>query len=139
MATDEIRRWGEEDEKQKRISMNWYVAKLIFRILCEQGLHKSQFDEQLWLFQADCDEDAFEKARAKGFLEEVSFQGCETGRVSWQFLDVVDINRIGVISDGLNLSSRTDETEDPIGYMISIARRAESIQQQAVFSGVNHY
>lgn len=27
--------------------MNWYVAKLIFRITCDNGNHQPQFDEQL--------------------------------------------------------------------------------------------
>ncbi|RYY10197.1 MAG: DUF4288 domain-containing protein, partial [Chitinophagaceae bacterium] len=27
--------------------MNWYLAKLIFRIVCGQGNHTPQFDEQL--------------------------------------------------------------------------------------------
>ncbi|MFA6946933.1 MAG: DUF4288 domain-containing protein, partial [Pedobacter sp.] len=33
--------------------MNWYVAKLIFRITCRNGNHQPQFDEQLRLISAE--------------------------------------------------------------------------------------
>ncbi|MEP7129294.1 MAG: DUF4288 domain-containing protein, partial [Chitinophagales bacterium] len=29
--------------------MNWYLAKIVFRIICGDGLHQPQFDEQLRL------------------------------------------------------------------------------------------
>ena len=32
--------------------MNWYLAKIVYRIICGQGNHTAQFDEQLRLIQA---------------------------------------------------------------------------------------
>jgi hypothetical protein len=33
--------------------MNWYVAKLVFRVISGNGDHNAQFDEQLRLINAD--------------------------------------------------------------------------------------
>ena len=32
--------------------MNWYLSKLVFRIVCGDGQHRAQFDEQLRLIAA---------------------------------------------------------------------------------------
>jgi hypothetical protein len=41
--------------------MNWYVAKLIFRITCFIGNHQPQFDEQLRLISASGEKEAKKK------------------------------------------------------------------------------
>ena len=38
--------------------MNWYLTKMVFRIICGDGSHKAQFDEQLRLIHANSKEDA---------------------------------------------------------------------------------
>ena len=40
--------------------MNWYVAKLVFRVISGAGDHQAQFDEQLRLINADNELSAFE-------------------------------------------------------------------------------
>ena len=35
--------------------MKWYLAKLVYRIICGEGNHKPQFDEQLRLIYAEDD------------------------------------------------------------------------------------
>ncbi|HEV3251858.1 MAG TPA: DUF4288 domain-containing protein, partial [Puia sp.] len=42
--------------------MNWYLAKIVFRIICGEGQHIPQFDEQLRLIEAGNEVEAFEKA-----------------------------------------------------------------------------
>ena len=41
--------------------MNWYIAKIVFRIITGDGNHMPQFDEQLRLINANNEEEAFEK------------------------------------------------------------------------------
>ena len=53
--------------------MNWYLAKLVFRILCGDGKHTAQFDEQLRLILAGSKEEAFHKAQAIGKNDEEMF------------------------------------------------------------------
>ena len=44
--------------------MNWFLAKIVYRIVCGDGDHTPQFDEQLRLVQATDESSAFEKAKA---------------------------------------------------------------------------
>ena len=46
--------------------MNWYLAKIVYRIICGNGDHAAQFDEQLRLIYATNKEDAFYKAQLTG-------------------------------------------------------------------------
>jgi hypothetical protein len=46
--------------------MNWYLAKIVYRIICGDGDHTAQFDEQLRLIYAANKEDAFYKAQHIG-------------------------------------------------------------------------
>ncbi len=46
--------------------MKWYLAKLVFRIICGEGEHTAQFDEQLRLIKANNKEEAFHKAKRVG-------------------------------------------------------------------------
>ena len=48
------------------IEMNWYVAKIVFRIISGEGNHNAQFDEQLRLISAEDERQAFEKATVLG-------------------------------------------------------------------------
>ncbi|MEK7225456.1 MAG: DUF4288 domain-containing protein, partial [Bacteroidota bacterium] len=50
--------------------MNWYLAKIVFRIVCGDGNHLAQFDEQLRLIRADKREEALLKAQLLGSREE---------------------------------------------------------------------
>ena len=52
--------------------MNWYLSKIIFRIICGEGRHTPQFDEQLRLIAATDEQQAFEKAMAIGEKETLS-------------------------------------------------------------------
>ena len=49
--------------------MNWYLAKINFQIICGNGHHKPQFDEQLRLIHAGDSLEAFYKARLVGESE----------------------------------------------------------------------
>jgi hypothetical protein len=46
--------------------MNCYLAKIVYRIICGEGKHMPQFDEQLRLIYAEDDFHAFQKARIIG-------------------------------------------------------------------------
>lgn len=41
--------------------MNWYIAKIVFKISSENTEHRPQFDEQLRLIAAESEEAAFLK------------------------------------------------------------------------------
>jgi hypothetical protein len=97
--------------------MNWYVAKIVFRILSGDGNHHAQFDEQLRLISAENEYEAFEKANNIGRLNQDSFMNNQSEPVRWQFIDVAELNQLGELSDGTELYYQIHEAADADLYM----------------------
>ena len=49
----------------KKQIMKWYLAKIVFQIICGDGKHTAQFDEQLRLIAAADEDEAFGKTLPK--------------------------------------------------------------------------
>jgi hypothetical protein len=92
--------------------MNWYVAKIVFRIISGDGNHHAQFDEQLRLISAENDCEAFEKASHIGFMNQDSFLNNQSEPVRWRFIDVAELNQLGSLEDGAELYYHIHETAD---------------------------
>lgn len=107
--------------------MNWYLAKLVFRIVCGNGSHTPQFDEQLRLIAAASKEEAFEKAQRMGNSEQETFYNRKQQLVQWQFINVSEIYQISDLIDGAELYSRIEEKEDPEAYIDVVNRKAQNI------------
>ncbi|MDN5285100.1 MAG: hypothetical protein JWR38_1374 [Mucilaginibacter sp.] len=97
--------------------MNWYVAKLVFRVISGDGDHQAQFDEQLRLISADTDLNAYEKANKIGHANQDSFKNIEKQTVKWQFIDVAELNQINELTDGAELYYHIHETPDADLYI----------------------
>jgi hypothetical protein len=97
--------------------MNWYVAKLVFRVISGDGDHQAQFDEQLRLIKAETELNAFEKANQIGHANQDSFKNIEKQTVKWQFIDVAELNRISEPADGTELYYNIHETPDAELYI----------------------
>lgn len=110
--------------------MNWYVAKLVFRIVCGDGRHAAQFDEQLRLFKAFTKQEALEKARERGAAEAVSFPNQHNQTVQWQFIDVSDLYLVHHVGDGAELYSRIEEKDNAADYETFVRQKAQHIAEQ---------
>lgn len=97
--------------------MNWYVAKIVFRIISGEGNHNAQFDEQLRLIQADNDKQAFEKASRLGKICQDNFTNNQKQTVQWQFIDVPEVNQLSELADGTELYYQINEPADANLYM----------------------
>jgi hypothetical protein len=97
--------------------MNWYVAKIVFRIISGDGNHHAQFDEQLRLINANDEQQAFEKATVIGINNQESFMNNQSQPVQWKFIDVAEINPLNDLSDGTELYYQIHEAPDPELYM----------------------
>ncbi|MDP2386433.1 MAG: DUF4288 domain-containing protein [Bacteroidota bacterium] len=110
--------------------MNWYISKLIFNILENNAESSSQFDEQLRMIQAVDKEEAFSIARVLGKNEEndplVSSGG--KNRVIWKFIDVVELNEIKELKNGMEIHSRVHEAEESKEYIKFAQYKAKTIQ-----------
>lgn len=108
--------------------MQWYLAKIVFRIVCGDGDHSPQFDEQLRLIDAADAEQAFEKARKLGSLEQDSFMNQSSQLVQWQFINIAELKKLASLTDGMELYSRVQEEENAKNYMNIINGKAEYIR-----------
>ncbi len=107
--------------------MQWYLAKIVFRILCGEGEHVAQFDEQLRLIAADNKEDAFRKAQEMGKQEEETFLNRKNQMVQWKFINVCELYKLSELIDGAELYSRIEERENAEAYVYTVNQKAENI------------
>lgn len=107
--------------------MNWYLAKIVYRIICGDGDHTAQFDEQLRLIFAANKEEAFFKAQQTGKNEEETFYNMKQEMVQWKFINVCELYRVGEMIDGAELYSRIEEKEDGDMYTDVVHKKAQGI------------
>ena len=117
------------DKHQKSFSMKWYVAKLVFQIICGEGKHVAQFDEQLRLVQADDEDNAFEKASILGISETDNFYNQRNQLVQWKFINISELYQLSLI-DGAELHSKISEVDDDFSYITLVNGKAEQIKQK---------
>lgn len=110
--------------------MKWYISKLIYQIICGDGQHTAQFDEQLRVIHAEDDMHAFQKARLLGHREEDSFLNNDNKPVHWKFIDVCELHQVSPLIDGAELYSRIHEQDDAAGFKKNIYRRATHLLEQ---------
>src|SRR3712207_6594892 len=107
--------------------MNWYLAKIVYQIICGNGAHKPQFDEQLRLVQAANEEEAFSKARKIGEAEQEVFYNQKQQLVQWRFVNVSELYQMDLV-DGAELYSKITEQDDAKTYVDVIRMKAEQLQ-----------
>lgn len=107
--------------------MNWYLAKMVFRIICGEGEHTAQFDEQLRLVSAKSKEEAFTKAQQLGTTEQDTFYNNKEQLVRWQFINVSELYQLSELIDGAELYSRIEERDNAESYIYTVNQKAENI------------
>lgn len=111
--------------------MNWYLAKIVYRIVCGDGHHVAQFDEQLRLIGATDKHEAFEKAVALGKREEDTFRNHLEQLVQWQFVNVPELYRLNELLDGAEIYSRISEVDDDHAYTSFIHHKAAQLRSES--------
>ncbi len=123
--------------------MQWFLAKIVFRVICGDGNHTPQFDEQLRLVTAHDEKEAFEKAYALGAEEQDSFLNNQQQLVQWQFINIAELRKIAQLRDGIELYSHIEEKENAESYTELIHKKAQHLmadtplQLQQIFQTVN--
>jgi hypothetical protein len=111
--------------------MNWYLAKIVYQIVCGDGEHPAQFDEQLRLINATDHLDAFYKSRDIGGSEEDTFLNDVNKPVKWKFIDVAEVYLLDKLIDGAEVYSRIHEDDDADSYIRSVKSRATYLLETA--------
>jgi len=109
--------------------MNWYLTKIVFRIICGDGNHTPQFDEQLKLVAAATEADAFDRAVMFGLEGEDRFLNQKQQLVKWEFVNVAEVLPLYNLADGVELYSRINEVDDAQSYTDSIHLRAAALRE----------
>lgn len=107
--------------------MNWYLSKIVFQIICGEGSHTPQFDEQLRLISASSKEEAFNKAQELGKKEEDTFYNVKEQLVRWQFVNVCELYQLTDLIDGAELYSRIEERDSAETYIGMVNQKADNI------------
>ena len=89
--------------------MEWYLTKLIYRVMHSNDNHIAKFDEQLRLIQADDALHALIKARQLGHKAE---DGVHAKNRTYKFIDVANIHLLSKINDGTEVYSSIKEQVD---------------------------
>jgi len=111
--------------------MNWYLTKIVYRIICGQGNHTAQFDEQLRLIQAGSAQEAYEKSTALGEKEEDKFYSEDQKLIQWKFINVAELYKLSGLLDGAELYSRIQETDNAELYIELTNKKAAHILQNS--------
>ncbi len=104
--------------------MNWYLAKIIFQIICGKGEHTPQFDEQLRLISAGDEDEALQKAKSLGEREQETFLNAHGKVVKWKFIDVAELIRLSTMVDGAEVYSHIQECDAPDLYLDMVQQKA---------------
>lgn len=118
--------------------MNWYLAKLVFRIVCGDGSHTAQFDEQLRMIHAEDALHAFQKARYIG--ERECMDEPASHDVQWKFIDVSELHLLSDFIDGAEIYSQLREEENPVFFIRHTQKRATQLLQEGLqqFETINN-
>ncbi len=110
--------------------MKWYLVKIVFRIICGDGDHKAQFDEQIRLITAPDSLAAFYKAQEMGEIEQENFVNHENQIVQWKFVNVAELYQLREMIDGAELFSRIEESEDADSYINLVQNKAQHTKER---------
>lgn len=118
--------------------MKWYVTKLVFQIICGEGDHPAQFDEQLCLMEASNEEDALSKATELGLAKEETFYNQKEELVQWKFINFTELYPLS-LADGFELCSKISEVDDDVNYKSLVNAKAEQVKQKNAYQLLHLY
>ena len=109
--------------------MNWYVAKLIFRITCGNGNHQPQFDEQLRLISASGEKEALRKAQKLISEEKLVMENKDQSANRWDFINMTELYQVDELKDGSEIYCNILEVNDAEEYIEMSHQKALLISQ----------
>lgn len=112
--------------------MSWYLVKIIFQIICGNGKHTPQFEEQLRMISASTAREAISKANELALKEEETFHNRLQQPVQWSFIAVTDIFSFETGIDGAALFSRILEEENASSFIYTARLRSQDAWKSCV-------
>lgn len=112
--------------------MNWYIAKLVYRIAIGNGFNSTQFDEQIRLISSDNEKEAYDKAFDLGTKNEDAFLNATNNLVKWEFIGLSELSFLGELQDGAEICSRIHETAEDRSYIYYVQQKTKAFKNNAV-------
>lgn len=113
--------------------MKWFAVNCIYQVICGEGKHTPQFNEQTRLIQAGGIMQALDKAKLNAVHFNPSFNNCNGDKVVWKFIGVGGISAVEELADGVEVSSRIIEPKSVAQYLEKLAHRNKSLTNQNHF------
>lgn len=110
--------------------MNWFLAKIVYRIICGDGRHTAQFDEQVRLVAAGSQDEALEKSSRIGLQEEETFFNQKQQLVRWKFIGVTEVHALHDAMDGAEVYSQVKEADNAEDYCRFVQHKASLLKNQ---------
>lgn len=109
--------------------MEWFFIKLCFRVICGNGNHKPQFNEQVRLVSAGNMEEAVVKVKRIAAMEAQAL----IIPVHWQLVAVTEVMLFSEAADGAEISSVFTERDEADAYMLALKKKEAVNGQPLVF------
>jgi hypothetical protein len=109
---------------------------MVYRIVCGEGDHTPQFDEQLRLIKAIDELHAFQKARTLGEKEQDNFLNALSKPVQWKFIDVSELHKLDELIDGAEMYSKICEQDDADIYIKLTRMRAAHLLEDSLHQSI---
>jgi len=113
--------------------MCWYIAKIVFQVICGEGNHAPQFEEQIRLIRAGSVQEAIHKALETGFREQYVFRNNQLDLVQWKFINVPELQKLDEEMDGMELYSHQEEPGNAFAYIARVHHQAASMGSRHIF------
>lgn len=110
--------------------MSWYLVKIIYQIICGNGDHTPQFDEQLKLVAAASSDELLHKAASAGYAGEDTFHNHQQQLVRWRFVGVSEVYPFHALTDGMELYSTIHERDDAEAYIRLVNEKSAGLRAQ---------
>lgn len=110
--------------------MNWYITKIVYRIICGEGEHPAQFEDQLRLISAGNEDEALTKAYTIGRNEEFSFYNHNEQQVQWKFVNVSELIKVSEWTDGAELYSTITEVDNASAFIKLVNDKSAALQHK---------
>ena len=108
--------------------MSYYLATLCYEIICGEGRHTPQFEEQVRLLETGSRSEALKAAHEIGQQELLSYQFNNSAKVEWKFLGIKELISLPGFFHGAELYQQHREIEYAEGYRNFIKDKTIQLQ-----------
>ncbi len=112
--------------------MKWFLCKLVFQVICGNGNHVAQFEEQLRLICAEDELHAFHKARLLGEGDCLKDTTVNYPAIQWKFIDVTELHVLQTETDGAEIFAVIKEEANASVYIRRVQKNAGQLLEQGL-------